>query len=337
MKLRRRDFTAALFAGGAFQAIHSHGALAQDSVKEPSGADTLDPVCPKGHMRFQLLGSAATKPIPRPFCTCPACVQARERGGRNYRTRMSMNIYGPNQAFGCAKYRVDISPDFIHQTIQHSLDETALEHILFTHSHSDHCDTTFLEYRGAPVSKAEEMKPIHVYGGDEVEKVLTSRLTFDGSKIDFHRFDPFQEMQVGDKLTVHSLRANHGSAGYLNYVVQGEGMTVLLAWDTGLWAKDTWKAATSFRFDAVFLECTVAGPNGRNTGPEHLNTKTFLIMKRRMAELGMLKPAAPFVAVHIGDNGQLGHEELQQFWTPHGVIVGYDGLVLDLSLDQKQA
>lgn len=325
MKVTRRDFAAAVVAGGVFSTLH----LGEANGAEGPTAAAREPVCPAGRMRFQLLGSSGGKPVPRPFCLCPACEQARKMGGRNCRTRTSMNLYAPGDVLGRAKYRVDLSSDVMHHLIQNHLDETALAHLLFTHDHSDHCDPEYLGMRGSPVSDIAEMKPLHVYGGEEVEKRLRSQVRLAKCKIEFHRVDPFQEVAVGD-LKVYSLRANHGSPGYLNYVVQAAELTALLAWDTGLWSEETWKAASRFRFDAVFLECTVAASGGRESGSQHLNPETFVAMKNRMAELNLLKPKAPFVSVHIGDNGRRDHDQLQELWSPHGVTVGYDGMVVEI-------
>jgi phosphoribosyl 1,2-cyclic phosphate phosphodiesterase len=247
-----------------------------------------------------------------------------------------MNIYGPGDALGRAKYRVDLSPDFMHHLIRYRLDETTLEHLLFTHSHDDHCHPDYLGFRSSAVSEPEKMPLLHVYGGSDVQEALTRRVDFEKCRIHFHRFDPFQQMPVGNVLTVHSLRANHGLPTFVNYVVQGEGLTILLAWDTGLWSEETWQFAARFRFDAVFMECTVAGPNGKGGGAQHLNPQTFLEMKRRMAELRLVEPKTPFIAVHIGDNGRLGHEQLQEFWMPKGVTVGYDGLLMELSPESSR-
>ena len=54
------------------------------------------------------------------------------------------------------------------------------------------------------------------------------------------------------------------------------------------------------------------------------------MMKERMHNMGLVKKDAPFVAVHIGDNSLLSHEDAQQIMDPYGVIVGYDGLEIDL-------
>ena len=240
-----------------------------------------------------------------------------------------MNIYLPGQGPANAKYKVDLPPDTGHHVIKYGIDDTHLEHLLITHSHPDHCDPSFLAWRRTAVSGTENMRPLHVYGGAEVERLLREQVDFELCKVVFHRFEPFRRIEIGE-LSVFSLRANHGPPGWLNYVVQAEGATVLLGWDTGKWSEETWKAAGQFRFDAVFLECSTAGPEGRSAGPRHLNVKTFLEMKEQMTQLGLVRQRAPFVAVHLGDNSRLDHDQMQDFWAPHGVTIGYDGLLIDL-------
>ena len=80
----------------------------------------------------------------------------------------------------------------------------------------------------------------------------------------------------------------------------------------------------------MVLELTVNGPDGPSQGAYHHNVESFLRMKERMQELNMLREGAPFVSTHMGDNGQLSHDEAQRFWEPHGVTVGYDGLLIEL-------
>lgn len=326
MQLRRREFTAALLAGGALPALGSMTQAGQVADE----ATALEPVCPSGRLRFQVLGSAAGIPIPRFSCTCPACVQARTKGGKHIRTFTSMNFYLPGDVLGRAKYRVDLSPDTTHHIYLHKLDETALEHVLFTHDHSDHCCPEILSFRSKALSGPDSLRTLHLYGGEAVETLLRAQAHLETGKMEFHRINPFEKHVLDERLTVHSLRSFHGNPSYLNYVVQAEGLTVLLAWDTGYWQEETWEAAKQFRFDAVFLECTVAADTSSNLSGHHLKEPTFRLMKERMTELGMLQPEAPFVAVHIGDNGRRDHDELVELWRPHGVTISYDGLVVEV-------
>ncbi len=43
-------------------------------------------------MELRILGSAAAEGWPAPFCVCPACAQARQRGGKNIRRRTSYQL-----------------------------------------------------------------------------------------------------------------------------------------------------------------------------------------------------------------------------------------------------
>ena len=38
-------------------------------------------------MKIKYLGTAAAEAVPAPFCECEICERAREKGGRNIRTR----------------------------------------------------------------------------------------------------------------------------------------------------------------------------------------------------------------------------------------------------------
>ena len=56
-----------------------------------------------------------------------------------------------------------------------------------------------------------------------------------------------------------------------------------------------------------------------------MDFRLFLEMRERLMSMGCVQPDTPYVAVHIGDNGGLIHEEAVELAAPHGVIVGYDG------------
>ena len=325
----RRYFTSLLVTCCVIQTIGSSESLANPPEESPLTASFPTSVCAEKHVQFHLLGSSNGRLVPRPFCSCHACQQARKKGGKNYRTRTSMNVYLPGQGPHNAKYKIDLPPDTGYHVIKYRIDDTQLEHLLITHDHPDHCDPSFLAWRRTAISGTEEMRPLHVYSGSAVEQLIRQQVKLSACKVVFHRFEPFQWVHLGP-LSVYSLRANHSGSSCLNFVVQAEGTTVLLAWDTGKWSEETWQAVRQFRFDAVFMECTAAGPQGRDAGPGHLNATTFLEMKQRLTRLELVKPQAPFIAVHLGDNSRLDHEQMEEYWTPHGVTVGYDGLLVDL-------
>ena len=242
-----------------------------------------------------------------------------------------MQVYLDGEGPGNVRYKVDLPPDTTHHVIRYRLDMTALEYLLITHAHPDHLDTTFLEVRRKAISGREALRELQVYGSEEVEECIRGALLdLAACKVRFHRVEPFSWMRVGD-LEVFPLLAYHNyPAMCFNYAVRAEGVMTLLAWDTGYWPDESWREASGLRFDAVFLECTVIGPQGRSLGPQHHDLATFLSMKERMTETGLIEEDTPFIAVHIGDNGLVSHTEAQRLMDPHHVTVGYDGLFLDL-------
>ena len=45
-------------------------------------------------MNLQYFGTAAAEAVPAPFCECPVCQAARQKGGRNVRTRSQALVEG---------------------------------------------------------------------------------------------------------------------------------------------------------------------------------------------------------------------------------------------------
>ena len=272
-------------------------------------------------MRLHLLGSSAGKTVPRPFCACRVCQAAIAHGGRDLRTRTSLHVYPKGSAdtsSQAVRYKVDLSPDTGHHMIRDRFNLSCLEHLLITHPHRDHFAPGYLAVRPSVLSDPKSMPYLNVYGGQNTIDLIEEAMP------DLERF------RAGEP-DVLPLRAAHLlPAEALNFVIQSAGKTVLLAWDTGMWAEETWEAAADFQVDAVFLECTALGPGTRSSGASHKGLDSFLRMKDRLEKQGCLKEDAPFVAVHIGDNGQLTHGEAQELMEPHSVTVGYDGMWIDL-------
>jgi len=276
-------------------------------------------------MRLRLLGSAAGKTIPRPFCGCRVCFHAKRHGGRDVRTRTSLQVFLPGDDDREPCYQVDLSRDTGAQMTRFGFNLTRLEHLLFTHTDEDHLDPSTLKYRRTILSDRSKMRPLAVYGSAPFcRKIRTLGYDFERLRITLRVARPFKPFAMG-RMQVLPLRARHTDDA-LNYVVRHEGRTVLLAWDTGLWPEENYEHVKALRFGAVFMECTVLGKHEVPRDASHLNFAHLLEMKDRLKGLGCIGAETPFVAMHIGDNGQLTHEEAVDFAAPHGVTVGYDGL-----------
>lgn len=283
-------------------------------------------------MKIHLLGTAAAKPVPRFFCTCRGCTVSRAEGGKSLRTRSSTSIYLGDDGPGTVRYKVDLGPDANHHAIQFGETLDHLEHLLYTHAHDDHVCTYWLSLRRQCISDINDLVPLHLWGNWRVRECLESEagIDFDAGRMTFHEIEALSSFQAGE-LAVQTLAACHpGTDPCLNFVITVEEKTVLLAWDTGYWSEETWVAAAGMRFDAVIMELTVNGPDGQPAGESHLSPESFLRMKQRLTDEGMIANDTPFISTHMGDNGQFSHSEAVAYWTPHGVTVGYDGLLTEV-------
>ena len=196
-----------------------------------------------------------------------------------------MHVYVDDEELGEPRYAIDLPPDTAHHMIRDGFCLDRLEHLLFTHKDLDHFDPKYLSIRPSILSDREALPILTVYGSATLGEALCASISdLERVKVTFQEVRPFEGFRVGE-LDVFPLLAAHGPGTVLNYVVQAEGKTVLLAWDTGWWPEATWKAVAPFRFDAVSMECTVLGPSGTELGG-HLTFPVLVKMKERLRALG---------------------------------------------------
>ena len=284
-------------------------------------------------MRLKLLGSAAGKTVPRPFCKCRVCEYAKTHGGRDRRTRTGMHVFLDGDDGVEPRYQVDLSADTGHHMIRDGFCLDQLEHVLITHDDQDHFEPDYIAFRGRIMSDREGMKHLNVYGSHVIaERLAALGLDLDSIKVSCHTVTPYEAFRMGE-LTVFPFQAPHGQNTF-HYVVQHGGQAVLLAWDTGYYRDERiWRELANFKLDAVFMEClhlTDTRVKEKETST-HMDFTLFLEMRERLRSLGCIQHDTPYVAVHIGDNGGLLHAEGVELAAPHGVTVGFDGFELTLS------
>ena len=81
-------------------------------------------------MKLQYLGTAAAEGIPSLFCRCDKCLKARERGGREIRTR--------SQAIVNDCLLIDFPSDTYSHCSEYGIDLSKVNNCLITHVHGDH-------------------------------------------------------------------------------------------------------------------------------------------------------------------------------------------------------
>ncbi len=64
--------------------------------------------------------------------------------------------------------------------------------------------------------------------------------------------------------------------------------------------------------------------------PQHMNQHTFLVHYRRFKDGGLLRPGGRVYATHIAHNWNPVHDKLVPILEREGILVAYDGLVIEL-------
>lgn len=277
-------------------------------------------------MRLTILGSAAAEAVPALWCECSVCTIAHQRGGKDLRRRCCYSLDHDTM--------IDFGPDAFWQATEFGINLPALERLIFTHPHNDHLNPTELCWRRRGYSKVS--KPLTVIAPATVFLAIMAyasahNTACDLGELNIHRVDAHsgRELTDGD-LTILPIAANHAPGrSPLIYVLSRGGKSILIANDTGWLSDSSWDLLRGCQLDAAIIECTysIKFPDHQQG---HLGAQATVNFRDRLAEIGCLKKDAVAVANHFSHNGNTLHDELEAFFTPHGFLVGYDGMVVEV-------
>ncbi|MBQ4106858.1 MAG: hypothetical protein IJC73_04685 [Lentisphaeria bacterium] len=278
-------------------------------------------------MKITILGSAAAEAVPSLWCNCTYCRQAVERGGKDFRRRTAYLIDRDTL--------VDFGPDIADQCRDAALDWNLLERVLITHPHSDHCNVTDMLWRQP--GYAQNVRPLEMLGTAEVLAYITQRLdalgkpedadTCEYLKLTYRTIEPNSTLTSGD-LEILAPKANH-CPGALNFILRRGGKSVLIANDTAIWEDASWQFAAGAGVDLAIIDSTAALRYPDNNGG-HMGVDVVCRFRDRLLQNGILKPDGMAIANHFSHNGNSLHADLEAFYTPHGIAVGYDGMTIEL-------
>lgn len=263
-------------------------------------------------------GTAAAEAWPALFCTCEACARARERGGKDVRARAAYMLGD--------RVRIDFGPDSCAQMHRFGLAYERLEHLLVTHSHDDHWFPRDLTYRRKGFSVAPS-EPLHIWGNAKVAaKFEATGHGWEECGLAFHRVAPWERVDLGGGLgAIPVLAAHDRSEECVNYVLDLAGRAALVGHDTGWYDEAAWEFLGRRPLSLVILDCTY-GSMDESRG--HLGSPSVVRARDELAKRGALADGARVVATHFSHNGGWLHEDLERYFAPHGIEVGYDGLRL---------
>lgn len=279
-------------------------------------------------MKLKYLGTAAAEGIPAIFCECDTCKKARERGGREIRTR-SQSIINNDLL-------IDLSADSYMHSIVNNIDFTPICHCLISHSHSDHLYPAELYMRLHGFSNVrDEIHTLNLYGSEKVRDNLKDTCKFDNltndKAIDFHVIKPYEPFKLLD-YTVTAFEATHDpSSGPVFYAIEQNGKCILHANDTGLFKDSVWEyiKSSGIHFDLVSLDCT-GGYMDITYLDSHLDVNHCRKIKEELIKIGAADSDTVFVLNHFTHNSnfvlykELSEELKDEF------IISYDGLEIEI-------
>ncbi len=269
-------------------------------------------------MELLLLGTAAAEGWPCPFCDCPACMEARRRGGRDLRTRPGALLDGV--------VKIDYGPDTLVQMQREGRDLLRLTTLVFTHAHADHFSPVELQYRGPGFIPHTALPLLHVFGNPEVMGKLAGAFpTPDRQRLELHEpLEPLRAVTAPDGTEILPLPADHAPGALLLRLTRG-GRRLLYGHDSGLYPPETVTALAGVPLDIALFDCTHGGEVG-HTNRNHLAIDGVVEMIDRLRGVGAVTDATRLIATHFSHNGGLLYDELSERFAPHSVRVAYDGL-----------
>lgn len=279
-------------------------------------------------MELVILGTAAAESWPAPFCLCPACEEARRRGGPNLRSRSGALIDDD--------LKIDFNADTVLHMQRSGRNLSGVHTLLFTHQHSDHVVASELEWTARPYTLTPPAA-IEVRGNRQVLEQVRGQ--FGGEGGDTKNLD-LRPMEAGDHFVtdhgdeVWAMPADHVTGATVLRIRRGGGTggggkTVFYGHDSGLYPAATLDTlGDGIVLDIALLDCTNGGAASSNRG--HMGVGGIVRMTDELRRRGAIADHTRVIATHFSHNGGLLHEELVAALVPRGIEVAFDGMVVSV-------
>jgi phosphoribosyl 1,2-cyclic phosphate phosphodiesterase len=275
-------------------------------------------------MTITILGTAAAEGWPALFCNCPACSAAREAGGKNLRTRCSLQINDD--------LKIDLPPDTLWHSHRSAQRLSELKYLLITHSHSDHLAAEEIHNLVPPFALQDKSSSIRIFGNRAaLDKILSSgkHVNIEPPPGLFNELRSFQTVSL-DAYEITTIKASHKpEEECLNYLIHSRksGTSLLYTCDTGFYAEESWDFLHDKRADLVITECT--GGLERLDYGSHMGLPNVLDFRERAESIGLTGGDTRWILTHFSHTGGSLHEELEQAAVPHGFEVAWDGMEIE--------
>ena len=277
-------------------------------------------------MKLTYLGTAAAEGFPAVFCNCKYCNAAREKGGKNIRTR--------SQAIVNDELLIDLPADTYSHFLQNGIRGDRIGYLIVTHSHSDHFYPNELHTHGGCYAHAMERNPMHILASDRVYRTCESAIANWEKSIRetyvLHEGIPFETVTLGE-YAITPLPARHAPAEKaVIYVIAHGGKTLLYAHDTGYLLEEVFDyiREKGLYFDAASFDCTNVNIPISDTG-SHMGFPNIERVIARLRDCGAIDDRTKCMVNHFSHNGNPMQEYLEECAAPLGCGVSYDGCTVE--------
>lgn len=278
-------------------------------------------------IRIRYLGTGAAEGFPAPFCECAACERVRRLGGKNRKTRSCTLI---NEHI-----LIDLSPDIFMQSWENRLHLSAVDTIVFTHSHDDHLDLMSLMLRckdGATVlpSTKRDENYISIWCNDAVREKINKKFSeekhADPSKLHFSKIAYGVPFAVGD-IEFTAFEADHIKGEECCIFALSDGThSFLYGNDTGLPPERTFDALNRYGkvFSAISLDCA----RGTLPGDAHMGLAEDKTVCERLRSCGLIDASTKIYLNHFSHMCGLAPDEFASLAEKDDMYLTHDGMVV---------
>ncbi len=267
-------------------------------------------------MNIRLLGTGGADGVPAFYSDSRVSVYARNHGGKDIRSRSSAIVDGT--------LKIDLGPDTWHQLVQNGLDARDWSALIFTHSDADHFAPDELMYTLYPFNDME-FGGFTVYANEKICRRILEK--FPEWPVEMVMTQSFKSVNHGEYV-ITPIRAHHlPTEDAHNFIIQDSKSTLLYGTDTGIWDAPTWEALENFKLDCLVLECSEGFASTNYDG--HLDKEEFVSVLDRLKSIGSVNNNTKIWTTHHSHQGEATHAELEAFFNPIGVNVGYDGALVE--------
>ena len=276
-------------------------------------------------MKLQYLGTGAAEGMPAIFCDCETCRTAKERGGRNIRTR--------SQSIIDDRLLIDFPSDTYYHFLTYNIPLSKIHSCLITHAHMDHLYAKEIHLRRRQYTHLDDATPLTFYSDRAgcrklAEFIEMKPLEDEARAVEIPLYTPFEV----EGYTVTALRAQHDpGSDPVVYLIEKDGRTLFYANDTGGFPEESAEYLSHLgrKIHLVSLDCTFGTKDTDDHG--HMTLARCVKEKERMLAWGIADENTVFILNHFSHNGEtMLHEELSEAAAKEGFIVAYNGMTIEV-------